>query len=198
MKGYRKSQSHANQGQQLEVLLKFVHARYQAAGTACVHKIPTEFIPLRDGTGKVSSVKVEHKSCVDFLGRYKNAPVAVEAKYTENDRMLFSRVEPHQAEFLNDFCRDPEAVGIILVSFKLQRFFAVPWQFWKEARDAWQAGSGNVPISVKAYGWFWDTPGMASASAAQLHPEWEVKAGGTSGLPYLDIIERMSIERRRS
>lgn len=187
--------SHANRGQPFEDFLAFVHARYQTTGTACVHKVPTEFIPLRDRTGKVCSVKVEHKSCVDYLGRYKGTPVAVEAKHTENDRMLFSRVEPHQAEYMDDFCKYPEAVGIILVSFKLQRFFAVPWQFWKQARDAWEAGSGKTSYPVKAYGWNWDTPGMASASAAQLHPEWEIKTGGTSGLPYLDIIERMKGDR---
>lgn len=186
--------SHANRGQPFEDFLAFVHARYQASGTACVHKVPTEFIPLRDGTGRICNVKVERKSCVDYLGRYKGTPVAVEAKHTENDRILFSRVEPHQAEYMDDFCKDPEAVGIVLVSFKLQRFFAVPWQFWKQARDAWEAGSGKASYPVKAHGWFWDTPGMASANAAQLHPEWEIKTGGTSGLPYLDIIERMKGE----
>ena len=186
-----RSASHANRGQPFEDFLAFVHARYQSTGIACVHKVPTEFIPLRDRTGKVCNAKVEHKSCVDYLGRYKSTPVAVEAKHTENDRILFSRVEPHQAEYMDDFCKYPEAVGIILVSFKLQRFFAVPWQFWKQARDAWEAGSGKTSYPVKAYGWNWDTPGMASASTAQLHPEWEIKTGGTSGLPYLDIIERM-------
>jgi recombination protein U len=186
--------SHANRGQPFEEFLEFVHTRYQATGTACVHKVPTEFIPLRDGTGRICNVKVERKSCVDYLGRYKGTPVAVEAKHTQNDRILFSRVEPHQAEYMDDFCKDPEAVGIVLVSFKLQRFFAVPWQFWKQARDAWEAGNGKTQLSVEAYRWSWYTPGMASANAAQLHPEWEIKTGGTSGLPYLDIIERMKGE----
>lgn len=186
--------SHANRGQPFEDFLEFVHTRYQTTGTACVHKVPTEFIPLRDGTGRVCSVKVERKSCVDYLGRYKGTPVAVEAKHTENDRILFSRVEPHQAEYMDEFCKDPEAVGIVLVSFKLQRFFAVPWQFWKAARDAWETSRSKTKIPVKAYGWEWETTGMASASAEQLHPEWEIKTGGTSGLPYLNIIERMKGE----
>lgn len=186
--------SHANRGQPFEDFLAFVHARYQSTGIACVHKVPTEFIPLRDRTGKVCNAKVEHKSCVDYLGRYKGKPVAVEAKHTENDRILFSRVEPHQAEYMDDFCKDPGAVGIVLVSFKLQRFYAVPWQFWKAARDAWESGNGKTQLPVEAYGWSWYTPGMASASAEQLLPDWEIKTGGTSGLPYLDIIERMKGE----
>ena len=186
--------SHANRGQPFEDFLEFVHARYQTTGTACVHKVPTEFIPLRDRTGRVCSVKVERKSCVDYLGRYKATPVAVEAKHTENDRILFSRVEPHQAEYMDDFCKDSEAIGIVLVSFSLRRFFAVPWPFWKAARDAWETSRSKTKIPVKAYGWEWETTGMASASAEQLHPEWEIKTGGTSGLPYLNIIERMKGE----
>jgi recombination protein U len=136
--------SHANRGQPFEEFLEFVHARYQADGTACVHKVPTEFIPLRDGTGRVVNAKVERKSCVDYLGRYKGTPVAIEAKHTESDRIQFSRVEPHQADYMDDFCKHPEAIGIVLVSFKLQRFYAVPWQFWKAARDAWESGNGKT------------------------------------------------------
>lgn len=186
-----RSASHANRGQPFEDFLAFVHDRYQYTGTACVHKVPTEFIPLRDASGKVCNAKVEHKSCVDYLGRYKSIPVAVEAKHTEDDRISFSRVEPHQANYMDDFCRDDGAVGIVLVSFRLQRFFAVPWQFWKEARNTWNAGHNKASTPVNAYGWFWDTPGMASVSVEQLLPEWEIKTGGTCGLPYLEIIDRM-------
>lgn len=191
MRGYGKSISHANRGQPFEEFLKFVHARYQADGKACVHKVPTEFIPIRNARGEVCNCKVESQSCVDYLGRYRDIPVAVEAKHTENDRILFSRVEDHQADYMDDFCKDPGAAGIVLVSFNLRRFFAVPWPFWKAARDAWVAGKSKASIPVKAYGWFWDTPGMASTSAGQLLPEWEIKTGGTSGLPYLEIIDRM-------
>lgn len=187
-----RSASHANRGQPFEDFLAFVHARYQSRGTACVHKVPTEFIPLRDATGRVCSVKVERKSCVDYLGRYKSVPVAVEAKHTETDRILFSRVEPHQAKYMDDFCKNPEAVGMVLVSYKLRRFFAVPWQFWKAARDAWAAGHDKACTTVEAYGWTWDTPGMASVSPEQLLPAWEIKAGGAPGLPYLEIIDRMN------
>ncbi len=89
--------SFANRGQSFEALLKMVHERYQVSGLACVHKVPTEFIPLRDGQGRLVSCKVEHKSCVDYLGRYCSTPVAVEAKHTQSKRISFDRVEPHQA-----------------------------------------------------------------------------------------------------
>lgn len=188
------SRTHANRGKPFEDFLKFVHDRYQADGIACVHKVPTEFIPLRNAKGQVCSAKVENKSCVDYLGRYKNIPVAIEAKHTDDKRISFSRVEPHQADYLDDWSKDPDAIAMVVVSFGLKRFFSVPWPFWKEARTAWEmkkAGKDPGKIIVKAYGWEWTTPGMASTNAEQLLPEWEIKTGGRSGLPYLEIIERM-------
>ena len=43
--------SHANRGRPFEELLKMANARYQAAGRAVVHKVPTEFLPIRDARG---------------------------------------------------------------------------------------------------------------------------------------------------
>lgn len=180
----------ANRGQPFENLLKMAHDRYQAIGTACVHKVPTEFIPLRDGRGRLVSCKVEHKSCVDYLGRYGDIPVAVEAKHTQGKRINFDRVEPHQAEYLNDFCKDPSAVGLVVVSFSMRRFFAVPWPFWKAARDIWaKGGTKGASAPISAYGQHWNTPGMASACPEQLLPEWEITLGGKYVLPYLDVIK---------
>lgn len=188
----------ANRGRPLEDFLEGVHARYQQAGRACVHKVPTEFLPIRDDRGRVIGCKVEKKSCVDYLGRYYNIPVAIEAKHTEDARIRFDRVEPHQADYMDDFCKHPAAVGLVLVSFSLKRFFAVPWPFWKAARDAWAAGGPRgASAPVTAYGQFWDTPGMASVSPEQLHPEWEVKPAGRFLLPYLDTIEILSGRSRQ-
>jgi len=187
-------QNYANKGRAFEDLIEFANAQYFRKAIAVVGKQNTKFIPIRNGQGQLISAKVEEKATVDYLGRYKGTPVAVEAKHTENDRIFFSRVEPHQADYLDAFCRDDNAVGIVLVSFSLRRFFAVPWPFWKAARDAWETSRSKTKIPVKAYGWEWETTGMASASAEQLHPEWEIKTGGTSGLPYLNIIERMKGE----
>lgn len=184
--------TYANRGRPFEEFLKIAHERYQMKGIACVHKVPTEFLPIRDGQGKIISCKVEEKSCVDYLGRYKEVPVAIEAKHTNTNRINFDRVEPHQADYMDDFCKEPEAVGLIIVSFNLRRFFAVPWQFWREAREVWIVGrQRGVNTTVKAYGWIWDTPGMASVSPEQLLADWEIKIGGPTGLPYLEIIDSM-------
>ncbi len=190
MNGY--SSAHANRGQPFEDFLKFVHERYQADGIACVHKVPTEFIPLRNGKGQVCNAKVETKSCVDYLGRYKGIPVAIEAKHTNEKRIAFSRVQPHQAAYLDDWSKDPDAIALVLVSFRLRRFYAVPWVFWKAAQESWERSKGKKPATVSAYRWTWTTPGMASVSEEQLLSDWEIKTGGRSGLPYLEIIDKMT------
>ncbi|MBR0365775.1 MAG: Holliday junction resolvase RecU [Clostridia bacterium] len=181
----------ANKGQPFEELLRFVHERYETAGEAVMRKVPTEFIPIRNAIGQVCSVKVENKSSVDFLGRYKNIPVAAEAKHTSGDRIPFAQVEDHQAEFL-DVWDAPGVAALVLVSYKLERFYAIPWTFWKAARDAWRKQRGER-IEVKAYGRTWITPGMASVRADQLLTEWEIFPGGSTGLPYMDIITRLEM-----
>ena len=44
----------ANRGRPFEDLLNLAHSRYQADGQACVHKVPTEFLPLRDRRGQIT------------------------------------------------------------------------------------------------------------------------------------------------
>lgn len=193
MTGYAYDRSRANRGKPFEDFLHYVHEAYQRRGIACVHKVPTEFIPLRDGRGKVFDVKVERKSCVDYLGRYGPTPVAVEAKHTEAKRIRFDRVEPHQADYMDDFCRDPQAIGIVIVSFSLRRFFAVPWPAWKAGRDAWIAAPPRgkaAAVAVEYGGSTWSTPTAASVSPEDFPEEWEIKTGGIVGLPYLEIIDR--------
>lgn len=185
--------SRANRGKPFEDFLLFVHDAYQRKGTAVVHKVPTEFIPLRDATGRVFDVKVEKKSCVDYLGRYGPTPVAVEAKHTEDDRIRWDRVEDHQADYMDDFCRDPRAVGIVIISFGLRRFFAVPWEAWRAGREEWKKTPPRhkpASVAVEYGGDRWITPQAASVAADDLPAAWEIKTGGATGLPYLEIIDR--------
>ncbi len=188
-----KDQRKANLGKPFEDFLKITHRRYQQLGIACVHKVPTEFIPLRNVHGAIVSCKVEEKSCVDYLGRYKGIPVAVEAKHEAGKRISFSRVEPHQAAYLDDFTKDKNAIGLVVVSFGMTRFFAVPWIFWKTAREEWEQRRGTCAdkTTVMAYGMQWTTTGMASVSADEMLPAWEVKIDSVVGLPYLGVIEKM-------
>ncbi len=104
-------------------------------------------------------------------------------------------MQPHQAAFLDAWTTD-KAVGMILVSFNLRRFFAVPWPFWRAARTAWVVQKGTTkkkrtPPTVTAYGQTWTPPPMASAAPEEFLPAWEVHLGGRTGLPYLETIEKL-------
>ncbi len=183
--------SHANRGRAFEDIINLVHSDYQRRGIACIHKVPTEFLPLRNANGKINNCKVEHKSCVDYLGRYKEVPVAIEAKHTEGKRIDFSRVEPHQAQYLNDWDSNSKAMALVLVSFGMQDFYAIPWVFWRAGMENWQKSKGKNPVTINSYGWTWTTPGMASVSKEQLHLDWQVEWPRGRGMPYLDIIDKI-------
>lgn len=184
-----KNISYAGRGMALEEFVEYSNARYRSAGLAVMEKVPTEFIPLRNRQGKVISCKVERKAPVDFMGRYRSIPVAIEAKHTKKDRIQFSEVKDHQAKFLNDFVGESGAgFGAVLVSFNLERFFLVPWAFWSAARNMW-IRDRRKKASVIWHGMSWTTPGKASVSADELLPEWEIKINNKYGLAYLSKID---------
>lgn len=185
MKDFR----YANRGGIFEEFISYSNKRYRKNGDAVVWKVPTPFIPIRNSQGKIVSCKVEEKSCTDYLGRYRNIPVAIEAKHTKSKRIRFDEVKDHQAQFLDDFIGDyGVGFGAVLVSFNMERFFLVPWQFWAEARDLWKNNKGKKETIVQ-YGMKWETTGKASVSADELLPEWEVKPNNKYGLAYLSKID---------
>lgn len=181
--------NYANRGMSLESFVEFANARYRHYGIAVVEKQHTHFTPIRNRQGKIVSCKVEEKATVDFMGRYRSIPVAIECKHTSSDRIRFSEVKDHQSAFLNDFVGEYGlGFGAVLVSFKMERFFLVPWPFWSAARDMWIRDRGEKAAVIE-YGMSWTTPGKASVSAADLLPEWEVKLNIKYGLAYLSKID---------
>lgn len=194
------SASHANRGRTLEDFLEFANNQYRNLGQALITKQHTKFIPIRNSKGRVATVKVEEKATVDYMGRYKNIPIALEAKHTKGKRMSFSQVQDHQAAYLDDWTKEEGAIALVLISYGLTKFYAIPWPFWKAARDAWENKKEKTKaekITVEAYGWKWTTTGMASASPEELLDDWEVKPGGRTGLPYLEIIEKIEKQEAR-
>lgn len=175
---------YANRGQSLEQFIKYANARYQLVGEATIVKIPTEILPIRDGRGRVVNAKVCSKSTVDFIGRVQSTPVAIEAKHTKQKSLRFDAVQDHQAAFLDDFVRGGAGIGLVLVSFNLDAFYAIPWAFWREARNAWRM-EPKEKRKVTIDGTTWITPGKASVKQEELLPEWKVEVGGTIGLDYL-------------
>ena len=184
---------YGNRGMQFEEFIEYANTRYRNAGIAVVVKQPTPFIPIRNRNGKVISCKVEQKATVDFMGRYRDIPVAIEAKHIKSNRIRFDAVQDHQAEFLDDFTHNNDLTvsagfGAVLVSFNLERFFLVPWVFWEQARSEWKLNRG-AKTKMSCYGYTWTTPGKASVSADELLEEWEVKPNNKYGLAYLSKID---------
>ena len=177
---------HANRGQTLEEIIKLSNAQYRYHRHAVITKIPTEFLPIRNRSGQVVSCKVNGKASVDFIGRVEGTPIAVEAKETNADNIRYDAVQEHQKDFLDDFTNDSDGLGYVLVSFALERFYMVPWRFWRAGRQAWKDAQrrGNRKAEViTACGW--NTSGKASMKESELNPEWEVKMHSRVGLDYL-------------
>lgn len=187
--------SYGNRGMAFEEYINYANGRYEHAGIAMLQKIPTEFIPLRDRMGRIVSVKVEHKSTVDYIGRYKEYPIAMEAKNTNSDTIRWDAVQPHQAAFLDKFTSQPGTIGLVLVSFNLERFFAIPWAFWGEAYDLRvRRDDRTTSVRISAFEEEWTIPTKKSARIEDLSPLWEVSGQDrTYGLHFLANAEKYRI-----
>lgn len=162
---------YANRGKTLEELISHANIYYRRKGMGMMVKVPTEFIPLRDRRGKVFDVKVTHKATVDFIGRWQNWPLAVEAKSTSSGMIRLDAVQDNQAQDLDAWTANPEAVALVVVSFDYERFFAVPWEYWSlayEVRVSQEKRKGALSA------WGWDVPEKVSLRPSDLLPEWEV------------------------
>lgn len=184
-----KNSSYANRGQPLEQFIRFANDQYRRKKIATIEKLPTEFIPLRDQRGKICNVKVEHKSKVDFLGRFFRYPIAIESKNTNSDSIRFDEVQPHQADYMDEFTEEPGTIGLIVVSFSLQRFYAIPWVFWQAAYNARvrPGATRTAPVTVSAFGQIWTVPPKFSVREDELNPMWQVSGNHPYvGLHYLE------------
>ena len=183
-----KNMSYANRGMEFENLIRGTNECYRMNRMASIEKLATEFIPIRDKDGNIVTVKVESKSKVDFLGRYYNIPIAIEAKSTFENNIRFDAVLEHQADYMDEFTSQPGTIGLVAVSFNLRRFYAIPWVFWQAAYNARvRPGSKKTtPVTVEAFGQTWEVPQKYSVRMDELNPAWEIPANHpTFGMHYL-------------
>ena len=187
-----KDRSYANRGQPLEEFLKFANARYRHKKLAHIEKQNTEFIPMRNQSGKMVGCKVEKKATFDFLGRYKSYPIAIEAKHSSEDIIRWDRIEENQAADMDSFTREPNTIGLVVVSFNLKRFYAIPWAFWSAAYEIRvRKNDRKAPATVTAHGQTWTIPTKASVRIDELLPEWEIPNHDSSfGIHYLRDAEK--------
>lgn len=143
--------SHANRGRSLERLIEISNAAYRRQGRAVVHKVPTAWMPLRNGSGRIVSAKVEQKATVDFLGVLAGGrAVAFDAKENrEETRFPLDARWAHEVQFI----RDEMAVGgigfLIIEQVPQDRIYLLPGEqllrLWDEAQ---RGGRKSVPLAV--------------------------------------------------
>lgn len=186
--------STANRGKAFESFIEYANRAYRNRGEAIIEKQYVEMLPIRDGRGRIVTCKIGEKSTVDYLGRFGRYPIAIEAKNTNSASIRYDAVQAHQMRFLDDFTRGGIAIGLVLVSFNLERFYAIPAAFWQAGRQAWadaqrQRKRKAEKITMTKYGQTWTTTGKASVSPEELLPEWECFSTH-AGLNYLKGAER--------
>ena len=191
--------SYANRGEDFETFIRFANDLYKMRKVAVISKQATEFIPIRDRRGKICGAKVEEKATVDFLGRYKQYPIAIEAKKTSTDSIRWDAVQSHQADFMDDFTSCPGTIGMVVVSFGMKRFYAIPWVFWQQAYNARvrPGRTRTTRVEVKAFGQTWTIPNKFSVRMDELNPEWEIPDYNPQyGLHYLMKAEQYIMKEK--
>lgn len=145
--------NYANRGRTLENLIIAANTNYRARGQAVIHKVPTAWMPIRNGKGKIVSAKVEKKAAVDFMGVVKtpdgSLAVAFDAKeVAKGDRWPLSRLEPHQYEYLRDHAACGGFSFVLIAFWESDRFFVLPFPELERRWTAWKNKTG--PASVRA------------------------------------------------
>ena len=190
-----RDKSKANRGRSFEELINMANRDYQEEGVAVIHKVPTEFLPIRGKDGKVNGCKVTQKSCVDYLGHYKGIAVAIEAKSVKGNTISFMEVQDHQAAFLDDWMSSGQGQkAYILVSFGMEHFYRIPWIYWKSGRDAWhlhrQTGEKTYRFDLDHGVWRKTKPSTASLKQEDIPGVFRVRYDYIHGwFPYLQDID---------
>jgi recombination protein U len=58
--------SFANRGMALEELIAAANWSYRQKKIAVIHKVPSEWLPIRNRSGKIISAKITKKAAVDY------------------------------------------------------------------------------------------------------------------------------------
>ncbi len=143
-----RNNTQANRGRAFEELIERHATKYRANGTGFLVKIPTRFIPIRDGTGQIVTAKVDQKAEFDFIGHYKGTPVALEAKHTNGARISLSELKPNQSTALQEFQAGKQAAAVVYISFGLSDFYRVPVDVWTLYQQARQEKEQGLPDAV--------------------------------------------------
>lgn len=131
-----------SQGHILEDMIMGAARRYEQQGRLVIHKESEPFRMvkyLNRGRGR-AEVQFQQKAQPDFIGCLQGGRlIAIEAKYTQTDRIKQGAVTEAQGAVLKKY---HEAGALAFVAcgigtgFDL-KYFMVPWDTWEAMQDIW-------------------------------------------------------------
>lgn len=122
-------------GEFFEKLIDASCAYYQRVGVANIEKTPEPMKPLKPlGAGKFVAV-FSKAAQPDYKGTLKGGQsVVFEAKHTDTEKLLFSRLTDEQLKQLQQHAK-LGAIAFVLCSFGFERFAAIPFERWKRMKE---------------------------------------------------------------
>lgn len=136
------ARAHRN-GETFEALIERACARYERAGEAFIEKSPEPMKPLRPLKGGQFVACFVKTAQPDFKGTIRpGRAVCFEAKHCAEARIDMKRVTPEQSAALDKHAA-LGAVCFVLVSFRFERFYRVPWHVWRAMPEHFGKVSAN-------------------------------------------------------
>lgn len=109
---------------------------YEEHGYAAIEKTPEPMKPLRPPNNRGQFVACFTKSAQpDFQGTLRGGrSIVFEAKYTEADKIEYSRLTEEQRDRLEAHSR-LGAAAFVMVSIEMTDFYRVPWGVWRDMQE---------------------------------------------------------------
>jgi len=133
LKQLQGAQNHAK-GSRFEERLDRTFEAYKAAGVAAIAKTPEPMRVVRNlGNGRFEAYFVK-KAQPDYEGCIKGGRAVVfEAKYTDKEQLLQSRVGQTQSEYM-DLKSALGARCFVIAGFGTGNVYKIPWQVWRDMK----------------------------------------------------------------
>jgi len=142
-----------HKGDAFEEMTNYSNMSYRNKGIAEVNKISTPVKVLKRRGNRIVSAFYEEKSTLDYIGVYKEIPIAFDAKETkETTRFPLGNIHQHQIDFM-DRWESNGGTAFLLVRFsKLNKVYRLDWTtlnwYWKQYQaNRGKKGFGSIRMN---------------------------------------------------
>lgn len=140
-----------HRGDTFEEIINLANSGYKARGVALIQKIATPMKPIRKGS-KIVSAYYEEKSTLDYIGIYKGAAIAFDAKETSNkNNFPLGNIKDHQIRFMTEW-EQSGGIAFLVVNFKVHnKTYRLSLEtlkpYWNEyKKNPGVKGKGSIPL----------------------------------------------------